>query len=140
MEENRLLSESQIDFKLKHSTSTALIAFTDQSLETMDKGRLTGAVFLDLPKAFDTVDYLLSINKLNSGNLRLFYLGIFGNFGNFWELLEILDPFYPGIFGNFWELIGILDPFNLGNSGNFWELLGILDPFYLGIFGYCWES
>ena len=32
----------------------------------MDNGCLTGAVFLDLPKAFDTVDYLLPINKLNS--------------------------------------------------------------------------
>lgn len=66
MEENRLLSESQIDFQLKRSTSTALIAFTNQSLETMDKGCLTGTVFLDLPTACDTVDYLLPINKLNS--------------------------------------------------------------------------
>jgi len=32
----------------------------------MKKGCLTGAVFLDLPKTFDTVDYLLLLNKLNS--------------------------------------------------------------------------
>ena len=30
----------------------------------MEKGYVTGAVFLDLPKAFDTVDHLLLINKL----------------------------------------------------------------------------
>ena len=66
MEENRLLSQSQFGFRLKRSTSTALIAFTDQVLESMDKGCVTGTVFLDLRKAFDTVDHLLLINKLKS--------------------------------------------------------------------------
>ena len=66
MEENRLLSQSQFGFRLKRSTSTALIAFTDQVLESMDKGCVTGTVFLDLRKAFDTVDHLLLINKLKA--------------------------------------------------------------------------
>ena len=66
MEENRLLSQSQFGFRLKRSTSTALIAFTDQVLESMDKGCVTGTVFLDLRKVFDTVDHLLLINKLKS--------------------------------------------------------------------------
>ena len=66
LEENRLLSQSQFGFRLKCSTSTALIAFTDQILESMDKGCVTGAVFLDLRKAFDTVDHLLLISKLTS--------------------------------------------------------------------------
>ena len=66
MEVNRLLSQSQFGFRLKRSTSTALIDFTDQVLENMDKGCVTGTVFLDLRKAFDTVDHLLLINKLKS--------------------------------------------------------------------------
>ena len=66
LEENRLLSQSQFGFRLKRSTSTALIAFTDQVLESMDKGCVTGTVFLDLCKVFDTVDHLLLINKLKS--------------------------------------------------------------------------
>ena len=66
MEENRLLSQSQFGFRLKRSTSTALIAFTDQVLESMDKGCVTGTVFLDLRKAFDTVDHIVLINKLKS--------------------------------------------------------------------------
>ena len=66
VEENKLLPQSQFGFRQKRSTSTALIAFTDQILESMDKGSLTGAVFLDLPKAFDTVDHPLLINKLKS--------------------------------------------------------------------------
>ncbi len=40
-----------------HSTSTALVEVTDNILCNMDKGFLTGAVYLDLKKAFDTVDY-----------------------------------------------------------------------------------
>ena len=65
MEENRLL-QSQFGVRLKRSTSTALVAFTDQVLESMDKGWVTGTVFLDLRKVFDTVDHLLLINKLKS--------------------------------------------------------------------------
>ena len=66
MEENRLLSQSQFGFRLKRSTSTALISFTDQDLESMDKGCVTRTAFLDLRKAFDTVDHLLLISKLKS--------------------------------------------------------------------------
>ena len=40
------------------------IDFTDQVLESRYKGCMTGTVFLDLCKAFHTVDHLLFINKL----------------------------------------------------------------------------
>ena len=66
LEQNKLLSQSQFGFGQKRSTSTALVEFTDQILESMDKGRVTGAVFLDLRKAFDTVDHLILVNKLKS--------------------------------------------------------------------------
>ena len=66
VEQNELLSQSQFGFRQKRSTSTALIEFTDQILESMDKGCVMGAVFLDLRKAFDTVDRLIRVNKLKS--------------------------------------------------------------------------
>ena len=66
LEENRLLPQSQFGFRLKRSTTTALIAYTHQVLESMNKGCVTGRVFLDFLKAFDTVDHLLLINKLKS--------------------------------------------------------------------------
>ena len=46
------------------STSSGLLQFTDSLLESMDKGRVSGVVCLDLKKAFDTVDHSLLLLKL----------------------------------------------------------------------------
>ena len=64
LEQNKLLSHSQYVFRQRRSTSTALINFKDQILENMDNGQVTGSVFLDLRKAFDTIGHLILINKL----------------------------------------------------------------------------
>ena len=49
--------------------NTALTHFTDNILLNVDSGRLTGAVFLDLSKAFDTFDHNLLLHKLESVGL-----------------------------------------------------------------------
>ena len=41
----------------------AVIHFTDKICQEMDKGRLTGAVFVDLQKASDTVSHNSLIQK-----------------------------------------------------------------------------
>ena len=53
-------------FRPKLSTGTALAHFTDNILKNMDAGSFTGAVFLDLSKAFDTVDHPLLLQKLTN--------------------------------------------------------------------------
>ena len=51
---NGLLSTVQSGFRPQHSTlSTAITDVTDYLYNNMDKGEITGAVFLDLKKAFD---------------------------------------------------------------------------------------
>ena len=53
-------------FKPCHSTSTVLglLDVSDYILKNIDEGNLTGAVFLDLSKAFDIIDHSLLKIKL----------------------------------------------------------------------------
>ena len=62
--DNHLLSDKQFGFRLKASTVTATAQFT--GLTTMDNGMVTSAVFIDLTKAFDSVNHSLLLSKLNS--------------------------------------------------------------------------
>ena len=48
LEYNHLLSDRQFGFRRNRSTEQAIAFFTDQIRTKMDKGRLTGAVFIDM--------------------------------------------------------------------------------------------
>jgi hypothetical protein len=51
----RLLRDDQFGFRPKHSTSLQLALLVQRVTRNFGKKRLTGADFLDLAKAFDTV-------------------------------------------------------------------------------------
>lgn len=55
---------------LSNSTESAVISFTVTICPNMDQGYLTGAVFIDLGKAFDTVDHELLLEKLREYGLE----------------------------------------------------------------------
>ena len=59
-----LIYNLQSAFRTGHSTETALIRLTDEILLNMDKDEVTGSVFIDFRKAFDTVDHKLLLRKL----------------------------------------------------------------------------
>lgn len=62
---NNILSKDQSGFRPKHSTCTALTKVTDEWLSSADKRSYTGALFIDLKKAFDMVDHKILLRKLS---------------------------------------------------------------------------
>uniref|UniRef100_A0A8C5MLG5 Reverse transcriptase domain-containing protein n=1 Tax=Leptobrachium leishanense TaxID=445787 RepID=A0A8C5MLG5_9ANUR len=64
----KYLTPDQSGFRPNHSTTTALLKVCNDIQAGMEQGNLTGAIFLDFAKAFDTVDHGILLEKLkNSG-------------------------------------------------------------------------
>ena len=63
-EDANLFHKFQSGFRSKHSCHTALVRLCDTWLSAINKSQLTGAVFLDLRKAFDLVDHVILLHKL----------------------------------------------------------------------------
>lgn len=64
IEENKLLYNFQSGFRKHHSCHTALTNLCDKWLSAINERKVTGAVFLDLKKAFDLVNHDILLTKL----------------------------------------------------------------------------
>ncbi len=70
LEANNILYENQFGFRKKNSTVHALIQITEQIRESIDKGKYGCGIFIDLRKAFDTVNHNILLKKLEHYGIR----------------------------------------------------------------------
>ena len=62
--EHKLMLDSQYGFRKKHSTEHAAIELIDRLMDEIDKKNIPIAIFLDLSKAFDTLNHNILLQKL----------------------------------------------------------------------------
>ena len=64
VDDNNLFYKYQFGFRKGHSTSHAIITLVERVSKALDTGKYVVGVFLDLKKAFDTVDHGILLKKL----------------------------------------------------------------------------
>lgn len=74
------ISQNQFGFRKKSSTENAVIEIVENALSAIDNHQLVGGLFLDLSKAFDTINHSYLLRKLESMGVRNNALAIFKNY------------------------------------------------------------
>ena len=80
MTSNNILHENQFDFRSGLSTSMALLQLVDERTESIDSKKVTIRVFVDLAKAFNTIDHGILLKKMQHYGIRGVALRYFSSY------------------------------------------------------------
>ena len=80
LEQHDCLYTQQFGFRNSHSTNQALIDIAEKIRKALDNGNFACGVFLDLQKAFDTVNHEILVSKLDYYGVRGTPLDLFKNY------------------------------------------------------------
>jgi retron-type reverse transcriptase len=78
--ENHVLPDEQFGFRPKHSTADQLIHVTEFISQGINQNESTGAIFLDVAKAFDTVWHDGLVYKLHTAGVSLAMVKLLNSF------------------------------------------------------------
>ena len=137
-ETNAILTSHQFGFRKSYSTELAATNLYDRLLNNLDRKDITCAIFLDLAKAFDSVNHKILLQKLEKYGVRGIPLRLIESYlSNRWQYVKInsnssdlerIDIGIPqgSILGPLLFLIYIND---LPNASNFFVKLFADDTF-----------
>ena len=70
LKSNKILCTNQFNLGKNSNTSDAIIEILNHVYSSLDKKQSTIAVYLDFPKAFDTVNHEILMSKLQHNGIR----------------------------------------------------------------------
>ena len=80
LNKHKILYDDQFGFRPKHSTNMAIIKLIDKIVQATNNDEITAGLFLDLSKAFDTIQHDILLDKMAHYGIRGLALEWFKNY------------------------------------------------------------